>query len=251
MSTFANAAAVRAFRLIELLARSETPLSLAEIVAHIDLPKQTVYRLLKQLEGAQLVTRSGPNRDYECSVRVRRMAVDLLMTAGPAAARRAALTNLAQTVEQTCNLAMSSGEEVIYLDRAEVNWSAPYDLDAGSRVPFHCTSSGKALLSFMPKPQREHLVRQLSLRRYTPNTITDTTQLLRELRAIRRRRYSVNDSEHRRGVIAIAAPVMINKRRACAAIAIQTSNVDTTTDDLLDYLPALQECAERMARTFL
>lgn len=251
MSTFANAAAIRAFRVIELLARSPAPLALSEIASRVELPKQTIYRLLRQLEGAQLVERSGPRRRYECSVRVRRLAIDLLMTIGPAAARHAELVSLAQTVGQTCNLAMSSGEDVIYLDRAEVDWRAHYALNAGSRVPFHCTSSGKALLSFMPRAQREHLVRQLPLRRYTSNTIIEVDALLCELRATRKRGYSINRSEHHDDVIAIAVPVIVSRHRACAAIAIQSATEECSIAQLMEKLPALQGSARRMARTFV
>src|SRR3546814_12484761 len=101
------------------------------------------------------------------------MAVNMLMTAGPAAARRAILQRLADTVKETCNLTISSGDDIVYLDRVEANWSLRTTLSPGSRVPYHCTSSGKLLLSFLPKQQRERLLKKLTLRSTTSQTITD------------------------------------------------------------------------------
>ena len=57
-SNQANSAALRAFRILELIAESEAPPSLADIVARMDLPKQTVHRLLQQLQDSWLVTRT-------------------------------------------------------------------------------------------------------------------------------------------------------------------------------------------------
>lgn len=48
-SNQSNAAALRAFRILEILAEADKPLALTDIVSHIELPKQTVHRILKQL----------------------------------------------------------------------------------------------------------------------------------------------------------------------------------------------------------
>ncbi|HEX7386847.1 MAG TPA: IclR family transcriptional regulator [Castellaniella sp.] len=251
MSTLANAAAVRAFRLIDILARADHPLTLTEVVETIELPKQTVHRILKQLEGAGLVTRTDVQHRYECSALVRRMAVNLLMTSGPAAARHAILLKLSDAVQETCNLTMSSGEDIVYLDRVEANWSLRYVLGVGSRVPYHCTASGKLLLSFLAKVQRERLLEQLPLRRCTERTYTDRRQLREELQLIRKQRFSFNDEEFKSGMIAIAVPVMLGKDRVCAAVAIQTTTQRMSTAQLEQFLPQLKLAAEESAKTFL
>jgi len=251
MTTYANAAAVRAFRIMEILAKADKPLSLSEITRKIELPKQSVHRLLKQLEGAWLVTRVEPSKNYECSSRVRKMAINLLMTVGPSAARRAILQELADEISHTCNLTISSGDDIVYLDRVEVNWPTRMLLEAGSRVPLHCTASGKLLLSFLPKQQRERLLKQLPLRSETGKTITELEALRNELKTIRRRRYSTNRGEFLQGMIAVAVPVFLNSGRACAAVAIQSCSKNTSLTDLTNHVPLLQDAATRISETFL
>jgi DNA-binding IclR family transcriptional regulator len=249
-STNANAAAIRAFRILEIISEAREPLSLTQIVEQIELPKQTVHRLLKQLESAWIITRDMPGRHYECSSRVRQMAVHMLMTTGPAAARRAILQQLVDTVNETCNLTISSGDDIVYLDRVEANWPLRTTLTAGSRVPYHCTSSGKLLLSFLPKQQRERLLKKLPLRSTTNQTITNLDVLREELAEIRKKRISFNNQEFMPGMIAIAVPVMLDKNRACAAVAIQSPVERTTLASLLEFLPDLQHAASEIAETF-
>lgn len=249
-STQSNAAAVRAFRILEIIAQAREPVSLAQIVEQINLPKQTVHRLLKQLEGAWLVTRNAPARHYECSSRVRKMAINMLMTAGPAAARRAILQQLADAVQETCNLAISSGDDIVYLDRVEANWPLGTSLCPGSRVPYHCTASGKLLLSFLPKLQRDRLLSQLPLRGSTEQTITNLDVLRAELIDIRKKRLSFNNQEFMPGMIAIAVPVMLDKTRACAAVAIQSPIDRTSVESLRAFLPELRHAASEIAETF-
>lgn len=250
MSSQSNAAAIRSFRIIEIISQAREPVSMAEIVTQIGLPKQTVHRLLKQLEDAWIITRNVSNRRYECSARVREMAINMLMTTGLAAARRAILQQLMDTVQETCNLAVSSGDDIVYLDRLETNWPAGVQLTPGSRVPYHCTASGKLLLSFLPKQQRERLLNKLPLRGSTEQTIRSLDVLREELAEIRKNRVSFNNQEFMPGMIAIAVPVMLDKTRACAAVAIQSPIERTSLASLQDFLPELQHAANEIAGTF-
>jgi DNA-binding IclR family transcriptional regulator len=250
MSNQSNAAAVRAFRILEILSAAGGPMTLADIVAAIELPKKTVHRILKQLETAWLVAREAGSRHYECSSRVRKMAVNVLMQAGPAAARHAILQQLVDQVGQTCNLSMLAGDDIVYLDRIETEWSLRLKLSPGSRVPLHCTASGKLLMSFLPRARREKLLTHLPLRARAENTITDIDALRDELTETRKRRIGINNEEHMQGLLAVAVPVMLNRNRACAAIAVQAPAGRISIDNMLVFLPELRTAAEAMAATF-
>ncbi|WP_207002881.1 IclR family transcriptional regulator [Trinickia mobilis] len=249
-SNQSNAAAVRAFRVLETLAGAQRPLALTELVQALGLPKQTVHRILVQLMDAWLITRGAGDRLYECSPRVRALAVNVLMHAGPAAARHALLEQLVEKIGETCNLTMLSGNDVVYVDRVETEWPLRMHLQPGSHVPLHCSASGKLLLSFLPKDRRERMIETLPLRAYSERTITDRDVLRRELAVTRRRLLSINDQEHLQGLIAIAVPVMLGRNRACAAIAVQAPVGRLSLDDLLAFEPDLRHAAEETAKTF-
>ncbi len=245
-----NAAAVRAFRVLETLASAGRPLSMTELVDTLGLPKQTVHRILSQLTDAWLVTRGAGDRLYECSSRVRQLAVNVLMHAGPAAARHALLEQLVERIGETCNLTMLSGNDVVYVDRVETRWPLRLHLQPGSHVPLHCSASGKLLLSFLPHERRERILATLPLRAYSDRTIVDRDRLRQELALTRKRRLAVNDQEHLQGLIAVAVPVMLDRTRACAAIAVQAPVGRVTLDDLAAFVPDLRAAAARTAETF-
>jgi DNA-binding IclR family transcriptional regulator len=250
-SNQSNAAAVRAFRVLETLARAGCPLSMMELANRLELPKQTMHRILVQLSDAWLVTREASDKRYECSPRVRMLALDVLMHAGPAGARHVLLEQLVAKIGETCNLTMLSGSDVVYVDRVETEWPLRMHLQPGSHVPLHCSASGKLLISFLPKDRRERMIQTLPLRAYSERTITDRERLRKELTITRRRRLAINDQEHLQGLIAIAVPVMLGRNRACAAIAVQAPVGRLTLDDLLAFEPDLRRAAEETARTFL
>lgn len=249
-SNQANSAAIRAFRILEILAESKRPLSLADIVHAIQLPKPSVHRILQQLQESWLIARGVGSRHYECTDRVNRFSLNLMMNSGPSAERHAILRNLVEQIGETCNLTMLNGTEIVYIDRVETQWPLRVHLQPGSTVPLHCTATGKLLLSLLPKDKRDRLLKTLPLRAGAEDAITDRTVLRREIETTRRRKIGINNQEYLQGIIAVAVPVMLDRNRACAALAAQAPVARMSLDQLLGYVPALRQAAVSIVETF-
>ena len=58
-----------------------------------------------------------------------------------------------------------SGAEVVYLDRVESAFPLRMELRPGTRVPAHCSASGKLFLAWMPSRQRHAVLDGLALTR--------------------------------------------------------------------------------------
>jgi DNA-binding IclR family transcriptional regulator len=249
-SNYGNAAAVRAFRVMEVLAARADGCQLAELVTAVGLPKQTVHRLVEQLTLAGLLLREPGTRRLQLSRRMESFAVDTLMNGPARHERHAILSAVVESTGETCNLTALAGTDIVYLDRVETSWPLRMLLAPGSHVPLHATSSGKLLVSLLPKAQRERLLAQLTLRAYTESTIVDRSALARELELTRSRRIGINRAEHLRGLFGVAVPVMIDRQRACAAVALQAPEGRMTLDELLTHVPRLREAAAAIGRTF-
>jgi len=245
-----NAAALRAFRLIEVLGQHQDGCSLAELVDALALPKQTLHRLVGQLEYAGVLTREPRSRRLQLGTRLEQFAIATLMNGPGRRERHAILQAVVDSIGETCNLTALAGTDIVYLDRVETSWPLRMMLAPGSHVPLHATSSGKLLVSLLPKTQRDRLLDQLALRRFTEQTIVDRAALESEMQVTRRRRIGVNRAEHLRGLNAVAVPVMLDRQRACAAVAIQAPEGRMTLDDLLLQVPRLREAAEAIGRSF-
>lgn len=249
-SNQSNAAAVRAFRVLEVVGSHQDGCSLADIVRDVGLPKQTVHRIVGQLQFSGLLTREPGSRRVQLAQRIEKFAIASLMNGPSRSQRHAILAGLVDAINETCNLAALAGTEVVYLDRVETTWPLRLTLVPGSHVPLHATSSGKLLLSLMPRPQRERLLDQLVLRSFTESTIVDRKAFERELEETRRRKVGINRAEHLRGMFGVAVPVMLDRRRACAAVALQAPEARSTLEQLVLHVPRLREAAAQIARTF-
>ncbi len=249
-SNYGNSAAIRAFRVLEVLAQRTDGCTLPELVDAVALPKQTLHRLVDQLSLAGLVVREPGNRRLQLARRVERFALDALMNGPGRHERHAILSAVVDSTGETCNLTALAGTDIIYLDRVETSWPLRMLLAPGSHVPLHATSSGKLLVSLLPKAQRDRLLAQLTLRSYTETTIVSADALATELALTRKRRVGINRAEHLRGLFGVAVPVMVDRQRACAAVALQAPEGRMSMDDLLAHVPRLRAAAEAIGRTF-
>ena len=249
-SNHSNSAALRAFRVLEVVSQRRNGCSVADVVAAVELPKQTVHRLVANLEYAGLLVREPGTRRLQLGSRLERFSIATLMNSPGRNERHAILSAVVESTGETCNLTALAGTDIVYLDRVETSWPLRMMLAPGSHVPLHATSSGKLLASLLPKPQRDRLLEHLTLRTFTENTIMDRAALEAELRETRKRRIGINRAEHLRGLYGVAVPVMIDRQRACAAVAIQAPEGRMTLDELLAHVPRLREAAEAIGATF-
>ncbi|SRR6267378_364246 len=243
-------ATLRAIAVLEAVVHAERPAALAELTATVRLPKPTLYRMLGMLQAAGLVTREPVARRYAPGPRLAALGRNVMLNASQRAGRRAILARLVEQVGETCNFTMLDGAEIIYVDRVEAAWPLRLIMTSGTRVPLHCTASGKLLLALMRKPARDRLAAELPLKRFTDTTITERKSLSAELARIRANRYAVDNEEYHAGLVCVAVPVLDAKKRACAALAVHAPVSRMSLERALSHLPALRQGASAMARTF-
>jgi len=238
---------LRLFKLLEVVASSGRASSLQGLAQETGLPKPTLHRMLQQLEGAGLLQREGDGRHYGTGVRLRRFAESLLLNDSQHGSRHAVLRNLVAEVGESCNLTALSGGEVMYLDRVETAAPLRFYLHPGSRVPVHCSASGKVFLAGMTREQRRRLLSAAPLERCTANSVTDLEKLEREMKKVQRDGCAIDDEEFLPGLICLAAPVpTAGGQRSNLCVAVQAPIVRLPVAKARRLLPALQRAARAL-----
>ena len=239
---------MRLFALLEVIASKDQFFSLQGLAQETRIPKPTLHRMLQQLEGAGLLERSVDGRHYGTGVRLRKLAENLLLNDIFHGARHAVLRHLVAEVGESCNLPALSGSEVVYLDRVETAAPLRFYLRPGSRVPVHCSASGKVFLSQMTASQRQRLLAHAPLEAHTPKTLTHMDQLEPEIKQIKRQGFALDKEEFLPGLLCVAMLVPCASGRSNLCVAIQAPIMRLPADKALQLLPPLQRAAEALSR---
>src|SRR5207247_5528453 len=176
---------LKALSLLQHVARATQPITLTERSAAARLPKPTTHRLAARLERAGLVAKDALTRRYVVGAALVDLGFEAIRNAPGRRSRRLILERLSEKLGEAVNLAVLGGDEIVYLDRVEAAWPLRMDFKPGSRVPLHCTATGKLLLAHPPAATREKLLRSLTLTAQTPRTMAGRPELEPELARIR------------------------------------------------------------------
>lgn len=243
-------ATLRAIDMLETIAGADGPLGLVELMTATGLPKPTVYRIAAQLIDAGMLVREAEGKRYAPGPRLASLALAALTHTAWRAPRHAILKSLVAEIGETCNLTMLDGTEAVYLDRVEAAWPLRLHFQTGSRVPVHCSASGKLLLSLLPARERRRILDALPFSYHTANTITKRRDLEEALKHIRRERLSTDNEEYLDDTVCVAVPVENDRRRVPAALAVHAPKARMTLDQALQCVPALRKAAARLADAF-
>lgn len=200
----------RAAALIDLVVRSQDPVSFTELSDVTGLARSTTSRLLAALERTSLVERDATGGYVAGPLFALHAAVH---DPWPQVARlaRPVLEAVGRETGETVHLGVARGSEVVHLGQVD----STYLLSARDwnevDVPPHCSALGKVLYAFdaLPLPAGR-------LERRTEQTVATRDALLAELEDVRRVGYAVTLDELETGLTGVAAPVPARDGVVCA-----------------------------------
>ena len=242
-----SSAAARSLAVLAAVAAAGHASTLAELALRCRLPKATAHRICEQLVESGHLVRDFAARSFVAGPALHRLAYDTLNHATTRGLRHGVLEALVARIGETCNFTTLDGTAVLYLDRVEAPWPLRLTLDVGSRVPLHCTASGKLFLAAMAEPERDAVIARIALTRMTAATITSARALRSECNTIAAAGYSCDREEFVAGLIAVAVPVRDAAGAVRAAIAVHAPTARMSLRAAIAKRVALKAAAATMA----
>jgi DNA-binding IclR family transcriptional regulator len=240
----------KALAVLEAVADQPQPVGLPDLSVRLALPRQTVHRILLQLEAEGLLQRDIGRDRFAIGPRFSALALRALQTRNQSAPVRAILQGLVDDVAETCNIGVLDGLDFLYLERIECAWSLRVHLQTGSRLPAHATSGGKVMLAYLDDDLRRRLLRSRKLKAYTPSTRIRVGELEEEFARIRAQGYAFNDQEFALGIVGVAVPVLSAGGAAPAALALHGPAARLDGKRAISLVPRLREGAAALARAW-
>ena len=200
-------AVTRAAALLSVLAEPDSgPLGLSDLARRLDLPKSSIANLCVALEAEGFLARIDGR--YELGHRLAELGNAYLRKADLLAAFREICDRLPAASQETVQIAMLDGPEIVYLARHDGSQPIRLASDIGGRMPAVCTGLGKAMLAELDPRIAEDRARQLPFFPVlTPNSIRTVPDLMIELGRVRERGYAVDDEENTVGIVCYAMPL--------------------------------------------
>lgn len=208
----------RGLQILEAVARSGDPLTVAQAAEIVGLDRTVTHRLVSTLAIRGYLHREGSGgggyRLGPTCLALASAITDLRTMARPF------LETLAQATGETVHVVVLSGREVVFIDGIESPHTLRVTARTGRLVLAHATSVGKAWLAALPDHRLNELYGQTELLPITDQTITDRDTLTRELETIRDQGYATSHGESESGVGSIGVAVCNPQGEPRAAMSV-------------------------------
>lgn len=238
----------KAMKLLDILAASAGPLSLADISAMTGWPKSTIHGLLSTMRETSVVAQDAEGR-YMLGIRLFEYGCTLSNSWSIIETAKPFIQHVSYHTGEAVFLSILDRGEVITLDRAENRIGLPMSAEMGCRLPVHCTSQGKLFLSYMSEEEQAALLNRTELCAYTQHTITTKEQLQKEFAKIRKQGYAIENGEYKVGLRSVAAPIFDGEGNLRYAIGIIGMFRQLESDRFERAVQVVRETAEKISET--
>lgn len=212
-------AALRALEALKALARVPGGLSLAELSKSLDVPKSSLFELMRALQaGGYIVNDRGHYQLGHGSVHLANL---LGARDHVAAAARPYLAKLAvETAECAALVELHGDRHVIFVDQVESPRSPDMRIVRDALVPINCSSGGLAIMAMRPEAERDAYARSGHAEPYTDDTIHGEAGVRAAFAQVRETGVAVTRNSLLPGATGVAAPIFDMDGWACASIGV-------------------------------
>jgi IclR family transcriptional regulator, KDG regulon repressor len=226
----------------------QQPVAFQEIAASLPFARTTVHRILYSLEKLSYIEKAESRAHYRLAAKFFELTEPAVHFRRLRSVARSVMVKLLIEFAETVNLGVLEAGQVIHIDVLQSPSALRIAANPGDTNPVHSTALGKAILAFLPEQDVDSILRQRSLLKMTPKTITQKPLLLEDLAVIRERGVAFDLEENLTGVVCVAAPIFDQLGRPVASVSV-SGPASRMESKLLQLQNQVRDAGKAISRT--
>jgi len=158
------------------------------------------------------------------------------------------LLELNNRVKDTVILVNWDGKNVYFVDEIQSQHPLRIIPDHSAQTPLYCSGVGKIFLANMSDEELEKYCKNVELKAYTTNTITDFNQLKKHLKVVAKEGVAFDDEELYLGVRNIVVGIKDSEGRVVSAVGVLGPTVRLTRKRIKAIMPDIKNCAMQISK---
>jgi DNA-binding IclR family transcriptional regulator len=239
----------KALQILEGMTKINTPARLQDIAQSLEMPQSTLLRFLNTYIDFGYIGQDPNTSCYYLTLK--------LVELGTRAKDRFPFQNslakyikqVAKNFNESASLCIEHDMQMVYIAIEEGPGHTLQTLQRIGRIaPMHATGVGKVHLLNYSEAQLIELEQKFGFPKYTEHTITNLEALKKEILAVKKQGYAMDDEECEKGVRCIAVPVKNFSGQVVAGISLSApvARMDKNkTEDIIRYLKEISAGASK------
>ena len=237
----------KACLLIEMLSTKKS-WELTDLCKAAGMPKTTVHRMLLTLEDNGYVVQEKQRGEYCLSFKLFSIGSRMLRHSSLVDIARPYCKELVEAVDETVNLCVVSGTEMLVVDKQVTSQMLRQDSIIGSSFPLFQSASGKVFLAFAAEEETEKVLALISGQSPSLHSEQVMGDLRLELEKVRQTGLAYDYEEVFKGVRCTAAPIYDFQNTLVATLSISAPTVRLNEKASANIKRHLIEAAQKISR---
>jgi DNA-binding IclR family transcriptional regulator len=231
----------KAIKIFDIFVYGDESYTLAEIRKKTELPKTTIFRILKTFEGAGFFKYDVSQEKYSLGLRFLELgglvysSLSVRKTAAPY------MDALSNSLKATILLGVMKDDQLLYIDKREMDSIIRVTSHIGLKRPPYFGMLGMTLLAHMDDNEIKRLLKLYPPTKITSRTVTDIRKIVKKLDEAKRKGYYMEQDEVVEGLLGIGVPIRDFSGNVVAALGatqpvfqIKEGTVKGTIQQLLE-----------------
>lgn len=226
----------RVLQIVKAIAQWSRPVTLAELSAEFEVPRTSLFAILKGLQVEGYVTFERDH--YSLGPAAIRLGEAITQRQSFPATVMPVLEKLADATGETVILSVLAEDRrhVVYASVLEAKSPLRFIVNVGTQVPLNASAAGQAVLSYFPLAERERYIASGNFEKFTPRTLISATALRKAVAQVRREHCAMTIDGTVQAAVGIAAPYFGHDGMVLGAI-----NIAGPTARLIDRMDELKK----------
>lgn len=239
----------RALAIVELLLRSDQPLSVREVAQETGINRTTAHRLLASLHHRGWVERVNGDGGYRPGLRYLALVRSALGRRDFVDEVRVTMERLSRFSRETVHLGVLDHHDVLHIEKVDSPEVVGVSSRVGTRAVPHVTGLGKALLAAGSDEALEAYISQ-ARQRGEARAPLDADALRAEIAQARERGYSIDDGESSAGVRCLAVAVRGVDGQPLFALSLTGPSGRFTAERVEECVPEMLAASRQLTAQF-
>ncbi|WP_075182283.1 IclR family transcriptional regulator [Pantoea sp. 1.19] len=237
----------RGLQMLLLLGEQQREMTFSELHRLVDIPKATAYRVVQTLEYLGFLQRNPRTNTFSLGMKVLRLGFEYMASLDVAQVGQPVIEQLRDRSHCSSHLAIRDGQDLIYVARVSAAGSQINQVSIGTRLPLHCTSLGRMLLSGLCRGEFEQVYPEARLPGHSPGPVTDRESLWQMVQQDRARGYVIGESFYRHGISSIVYPIVERRGKVIAVVSIMVPQEHIPVRERSPLQLLVAEAAEKIS----
>jgi IclR family pca regulon transcriptional regulator len=236
----------RGLEILRAFSRRRKRMTLSEVAGETGMTRAAARRLLLTLVREGYAETDG--KLFDLTPQVLELGFSVMSSMGIWDVARRFMQRLSEEIEESVSASVLDGHHVVYVAGTQYHRVISVGVTLGSRLPAHCTATGRVLLALQPESGWDALIAGLELTAVTPRTTTDPRAFRALLAKVRDQGWALVDQELEIGLLSIAIPLRHRSGEVAGAINVGIPTLRATPADMVaTILPRLHDTAAQIS----